>query len=137
MLENEIIEKFQRNGYLNLSREIFLSNPIDKVFKFFSDAGNLDILTPKWLNFSILTDMPISISKDTQIDYKLKYRGFPIKWTSNINEWDPPYFLLMNKLKDRIENGFIFIILNQKIMELWLQILFFIKSLEINKLILS
>ena len=99
MLGNKIIKKFQCAGYLNLSREIFLSHPIDKVFNFFSDAGNLDILTPKWLNFNVLTDMPISISKGTQIDYKLKYRGFPIKWTSNINECDPPYFFVDEQIK--------------------------------------
>ena len=43
MLGNEIIEKFQRDGYLNLSRQIFLNYSIDKVFDFFSDAGNLDL----------------------------------------------------------------------------------------------
>ena len=99
MLGNEIIEKFQRDGYLNLSRQIFLNYSIDKVFDFFSDAGNLDILTPKWLNFNILTDMPISISKGTQIEYKLKYRGVPIRWTSNINEWEPPYFFIDEQIK--------------------------------------
>tara|TARA_Y100001960_G_scaffold287259_1_gene325224 strand:+ start:999 stop:1511 length:513 start_codon:yes stop_codon:yes gene_type:complete len=99
MVKNKIIEKFLRDGYLNISREVFLNDPIDKVFNFFSDASNLDILTPRWLNFNIITEMPISISKDTHISYQLKYRGFPIKWISNISEWDPPYFFVDEQIK--------------------------------------
>ncbi len=70
--------------------------PLDKVFPFFADANNLETITPSWLRFEIVTPTPIEMAVGTFIDYKLRYRGVPLKWQSEILEWDPP-----NRFVDR------------------------------------
>ena len=62
----------------------------DRVFEFFSDAFQLEKLTPQWLEFSVLTPSPIKIEAGTLIDYRLKLRGIPIRWQSLISTWEPP-----------------------------------------------
>ena len=40
---------------MHFTSEIWLPRSRDEVFRFFSDAGNLEALTPPWLHFEILT----------------------------------------------------------------------------------
>ncbi|MCG8623340.1 MAG: SRPBCC family protein [Proteobacteria bacterium] len=68
-----------------------LDQPLTEVFEFFSDAHNLAMITPPWLRFEILTPAPIEMLPGTRIDYRLKLRGIPIRWQSEITEWNPPY----------------------------------------------
>ena len=44
-----------------LSRTQLVGRPLPEVFAFFSDASNLDALTPPFLNFRILTPMHIEM----------------------------------------------------------------------------
>ena len=69
-----------------------LEKPLTEVFEFFSNAHNLAKITPPWLNFEVLTPAPIEMTVGTRIDYRLKLRGFPIRWQSEITEWNPPHF---------------------------------------------
>lgn len=68
-----------------------LEQPLTEVFEFFSNAHNLAVITPPWLKFEVLTPAPIEMVVGTRIDYKLKLRGIPVRWQSEITEWDPPY----------------------------------------------
>lgn len=70
------------------SQEIAL--PGEEVFEFFSNAENLEKITPPSLGFKILTELPITIAQGTLIDYDLNLHGFPIKWRTEITRWDPP-----------------------------------------------
>lgn len=81
------IEK-QDAGYL-LHSTVRLPRPRDEVFPFFADAHNLDKLTPAKLRFQVLTPGPIEMSEGTLIDYRLKIRGVPVKWRSEITVWEP------------------------------------------------
>jgi ligand-binding SRPBCC domain-containing protein len=74
-----------------LTSELELPAPLDEVFGFFSNAHNLERLTPAWLRFSVLTSAPISMHAGTRIDYRLRVRGLPIHWQSEITSWEPPW----------------------------------------------
>lgn len=63
----------------------FLRRPRDEVFQFFSDAFQLEKLTPGWLHFSVLTPAPVCISAGTLIDYRLRLHGLPVRWQSRIS----------------------------------------------------
>lgn len=71
--------------------EQMLERPLTEVFSFFSDAHNLAMITPAWLHFEVLTPTPIEMSPGTRIDYRLRLRGIPLRWQSEITEWNPPH----------------------------------------------
>jgi ligand-binding SRPBCC domain-containing protein len=73
-----------------LETSIFLPRAREEVFAFFADAGNLELLTPPWLNFSILTPQPIPMREGTRIQYRLRLHGVPLRWESEITCWEPP-----------------------------------------------
>ena len=70
--------------------EQLVGRPVDEVFAFFSDAGNLEAITPRQLNFRILTPGPIRLAAGARIDYQLKLYGVPLKWATLIEIWEPP-----------------------------------------------
>jgi ligand-binding SRPBCC domain-containing protein len=63
--------------------------PIEQVFGFFADAGNLDRLTPPWLNFQVRTPQPVTMQAGARIEYTIRWRGLPIRWLTEIEEWTP------------------------------------------------
>lgn len=73
-----------------LNRELWLPRPIMEVFPFFSDAANLQLLTPPWLSFRIETPLPIEMRVGVFIEYRICIHGLPLRWKSEITTWDPP-----------------------------------------------
>jgi len=69
----------------------WIDRPLDEVFQFFSEATNLERITPPELRFEILNPGRIEIQKGTLIDYRLRLGGFPFNWCTEITRWDPPF----------------------------------------------
>ncbi|MEO6587724.1 MAG: SRPBCC family protein [Pyrinomonadaceae bacterium] len=82
-----------------LERKQVIKRPIKEIFDFFADAVNLEKITPPELNFHITTPQPIDIKKGTLIEYQLKLRGIPIKWKTEITQWNPPFDFVDTALK--------------------------------------
>jgi uncharacterized protein (TIGR01777 family) len=85
-----ILSDSYSQGYSELQKKCWLPFPIQEVFKFFSEASNLERITPPWLGFHILSQSTKDIKHGTTIDYRLKIHGIPILWRSEISSWNPP-----------------------------------------------
>ena len=79
--------------------ETFVSRPIEEVFTFFGDARDLEVITPPWLHFEILTPGPISLDIGTIIDYRIKIHRFAVLWRTRIDAWEPPHRFVDVQLK--------------------------------------
>jgi hypothetical protein len=71
--------------------ELWLPVAREKVFPFFANAHNLELLTPAHLHFHILNVGEIKMAAGTLIDYQLKIHGVPVRWQSEITVWNPPF----------------------------------------------
>ena len=76
---------------LQLHQEQLLPYPIEQVFAFFAAAENLNLLTPPWVGFTILSPLPIEMAVGAVIEYRIRLRGLPLTWRSEITEWQPPH----------------------------------------------
>jgi len=74
-----------------VSYTTFIPYALEEVFDFFSKAENLNEITPPNLSFTILTPLPIHLKKGALIDYRIKLFGIPMKWKTEICNWNPPY----------------------------------------------
>jgi ligand-binding SRPBCC domain-containing protein len=87
------------SGYL-LETTLRVPRPLEEVFGVFSDAKNLEQLTPHALRFEILTPDPIVMKPGSLLDYRLRLHGIPIRWQSEISVWEPP-----RRFEDRQRKG--------------------------------
>ena len=76
-------------GLTQLRWDTLLPAPVDRAFAFFSDAANLQRLTPPWVRFRIRTPMPVVMREGLEIDYRISVRGLPVPWRSRIDIWEP------------------------------------------------
>lgn len=76
-------------GLSSLRAETVVPRPLKETFAFFSDAANLERLTPPWLEFRILTPQPIRMHEGARIDYRIVLYGLPIPWETRIDVWEP------------------------------------------------
>lgn len=72
-----------------LDRSQIIPRPRPEVFAFFTEARNLERLTPGFLRFRILTPGPIEIRAGTLIDYQLRLYGVPLRWRTRIETFEP------------------------------------------------
>jgi ligand-binding SRPBCC domain-containing protein len=72
-----------------LTREQILPGEPDDVFGFFSDAFNLEVITPPWLRFRVVTPQPVPMGPGTTIEYRLRLHRIPLRWLTRIEIWEP------------------------------------------------
>ena len=73
----------------HIHRAAVVPASLEETFAFFSDAANLERLTPSWLAFRIRTPLPIVMREGAIIDYRISLRGLPLPWRSRIEVWEP------------------------------------------------
>ena len=79
----------QRKPRYILEQATTIQAPLEQVFPFFSNAGNLALLTPPRMSFQILTPGPIDMQTGTTIDYRIALGPIPMRWRTVIEEWQP------------------------------------------------
>lgn len=79
--------------------ELWLPVTREKVFPFFADAHNLEIITPPWLNFEILPLGEIPMRVGALIDYQIRIHGIPVRWRTEIADWNPPHSFVDQQLR--------------------------------------
>ncbi len=73
-----------------LEQDQTIDRTLEEVFEIFSNAANLEALTPSFLSFKILTPLPIAMFAGARIEYALGLFGIPMKWRTLISSWEPP-----------------------------------------------
>jgi ligand-binding SRPBCC domain-containing protein len=77
------------SGLEHMRTETIVPASVQETFAFFSDASNLERLTPPWLNFGIRTPMPVTMREGLEIDYRIVLYGIPFPWRTRIDVWEP------------------------------------------------
>jgi uncharacterized protein (TIGR01777 family) len=72
-----------------LETEQWVPQPPAEIFSFFADAHNLERLTPKFLNFRIVSISTPTLEQGTRIDYRITLHGVPVRWQTLIRDWNP------------------------------------------------
>lgn len=80
--------------FFTLRQQQWVHRPVNEVFAFFADARNLEAITPPWLGFRILSASSGTISKGTEIRYRLNLHGIPMHWLTVIRTWNPPHLFV-------------------------------------------
>jgi ligand-binding SRPBCC domain-containing protein len=81
-----------------LTREQLLLKPTDEVFSFFLRPESLQEITPPFLGFHI-SHADSELHTGSLIQYRLRVRGFPMRWTSEMTEWNPPHRLVDSQIR--------------------------------------
>ncbi len=82
-----------------LERTQIIERSLTDTFSFFSDAFNLEKITPEFLRFKILTPRPLAMRAGTVIEYSLSLFGIPFKWKTLIEQWEPGVKFVDRQLK--------------------------------------
>ena len=62
-----------------------------KIFAFFANPANLDVITPPWLRFRTVSALPVKMEAGTTMEHALRLHRLPIRWVTQIIERTPPH----------------------------------------------
>jgi ligand-binding SRPBCC domain-containing protein len=82
-----------------LERHQLIPFPPAEVFSFFAEAGNLQEITPPWLDFRILTPLPIALRDGALLDYSIRWRIARVTWRTEIVDWAPPHRFIDRQIR--------------------------------------
>ncbi len=78
----------------SLDTAIELPQAPEELFPFFSDAANLEAITPPELNFSITSPPRDGMGEGARIRYRLVLWGVAFRWETHIRVWEPPHYFV-------------------------------------------
>jgi hypothetical protein len=81
-----------------LISEQWVPQPLEEAFAFFSRPENLQEITPGWLDFHIVR-VESELHTGSLIEYRLRWHGIPMRWTTEIEVWNPPHRFIDNQLR--------------------------------------
>ncbi|MFZ4712547.1 MAG: TIGR01777 family oxidoreductase [Bacteriovoracaceae bacterium] len=85
---NKAIGIQKNNVFHYVYRKVhFIPIDVKSIFPFFSDATNLETITPDFLKFKITYQSTDKIMEGTVFRYSLKVNQIPLNWQSKITEW--------------------------------------------------
>ena len=62
---------------------------LSECWDFFSNPGNLATITPPWLDFKVLSELPAAIYPGMMIEYRVRpLLGIPVTWLTEITHVD-------------------------------------------------
>jgi len=79
-----------RDRETDLEYEQWVPRAPEEIFPFFSDARNLERITPAFMHFSVRAVSTPELQEGTTLDYGLRVHGVPMRWRSVIEAWRPP-----------------------------------------------
>ena len=82
-----------------LEQSQIIERSLEDTFAFFSDAFNLEKITPEFLRFNILTPRPLIMQAGTTIEYSLSLFGVPFRWQTLIEKWEPGVKFVDSQIK--------------------------------------
>jgi uncharacterized protein (TIGR01777 family) len=85
----EALEEVCGHSCHELQMEQWVPQSIHKTFAFFKEAANLEKLTPDTLRFKVLNQTTQDIQQGTKLDYRISLHGIPMRWQSEITDWQP------------------------------------------------
>ncbi|MDQ3778004.1 MAG: SRPBCC family protein [Actinomycetota bacterium] len=81
-----------------LERSQLVPTSPDVTFAFFADPWNLEAITPPWLRFQIV-EAPERLTRGSLLRYRLSLFGIPVRWRTEITDWDPPHGFVDEQLR--------------------------------------
>lgn len=83
-----------------LKREQNLNISMEKAWDFFSSPMNLADITPPWLNFMVMSDVPEKMYEGMMVQYKVHpFANLPVWWVTEITHVAEPYFFVDEQRK--------------------------------------
>ena len=76
-----------------------VNRSLGDVFDFFSNPENLSKITPKKLDFKIMTPGPIKMMNGQLIDYTIRLFRIRVHWRTLITDYDPPNSFIDQQIK--------------------------------------
>jgi|1186.fasta_scaffold577426_1 ligand-binding SRPBCC domain-containing protein len=73
-----------------LECEMLARRSPEEVFSVFQDPYNLAKITPPSLSFRVTSKQKVVMHKGAEIEYSIKWLGFPMSWRTVIAEYEPP-----------------------------------------------
>lgn len=78
-----------------LKRKQIIKANLETCWAFFSSPYNLKKITPTYMGFEVLTDIPEKIHEGLMIEYRVKpLLGIPTKWVSKISKVEEKKFFI-------------------------------------------